>query len=125
MLPYSLMSTEAMLMTIHQETPLAELDWTRFIELLAKAFSSGQGEALLNLMLTSDERQAYATRLCIIEELLRSQLSQRQLKEQLGVGIATITRGSNGLKSASPELRHWLAEQLLHRKGEPEDSAPK
>jgi len=105
-------------MTIHQENTTSPLDWSRFIELLAQAFSAGQGEALLNLMLTSDERQAYATRLCIIEELLRSQLSQRQLKDQLGVGIATITRGSNGLKSASPELRHWLSQQLLYKKDE-------
>ncbi len=121
MLPYSLMSTEAMLMTISQDTTLSELDWSRFVELLAQAFTSGQGEALLNLMLTSDERQAYSTRLCIIEELLRNQLSQRQLKEQLGVGIATITRGSNGLKSASPDLLSWLREQLLCKKDESAD----
>ena len=121
MLLYSPMSTEAQLMTIDQENLLSERDWTRFIQLLAEAFSAGQGEALLNLMLTADERQGYGTRLCIIEELLRSQLSQRQLKDQLRVGIATITRGSNGLKSAAPELRDWLTEQLLHKKDEATD----
>ncbi len=117
MLPYSLVSTEGLPMT-HNETTFSEQHWLRFMQLLEHAFAEGQGEALLNLMLTSDERQAYTTRLCIIEELLRDELSQRQLKEQLGVGIATITRGSNGLKSASPELRAWLSQYLLNTEGE-------
>jgi TrpR family trp operon transcriptional repressor len=67
-----------------------------------------QDDMLLTMLMSRDERESLISRVNIINELLKGELSQRQISQMLGVGIATITRGSNELKSKSDEEKDKL-----------------
>ena len=54
-------------------------------------------EKALRDLLTSSELTDVANRLQIFE-MLAQKIPQRQIADKLGVGIATVTRGSNTLK---------------------------
>lgn len=87
-------------------------DWQHVINLIKKAFQDNMQLDLFNLLLTHDEREALKTRVHIIEQLTMGNINQRTLKDHLGTGIATITRGSNNLKTISPEFRKWLIKNI-------------
>jgi len=65
------------------------------------------------MLMTPDEREALVARVNIFCELLKGEMSQRQVSQMLGVGIATITRGSNELKSRSEQEKETLSKLIL------------
>lgn len=67
--------------------------------LLARNSSETMEKALRDL-LTAKELADMANRLQIIE-MLKQGIPQRQIADELGVGIATVTRGSLHLKRES------------------------
>lgn len=91
-------------------------DWQQLMNLVKEASEQDQQQMLLTMMMTPDERDALVARVNIFCELLKGDLSQRQISQMLGVGIATITRGSNELKSKSEEEKTKLAELILTNK---------
>ncbi|MCW8335204.1 trp operon repressor [Vibrio sp. SCSIO 43135] len=91
-------------------------DWQQLMDLVKEASDKGQHELLLTMMLTPDEREALIARANIVCELLKGELSQRQISQLLGVGVATITRGSNELKAKSDQEKEEIAQLLLPSK---------
>jgi TrpR family trp operon transcriptional repressor len=67
-----------------------------FAVLLNKLESEQQIIEFLDALLTPKELDEIANRLAIIR-LLRNGVPQREVAQQLGVGIATVTRGANAL----------------------------
>lgn len=90
-------------------------EWQQILDLVKSSAESDQHEMLLTMLLSPDERESLISRVNIFRELLKGELSQRQISQLLGVGVATITRGSNELKSKSDDEKSEIA-QLLERK---------
>ena len=88
-------------------------NWQQLMDLVKTAAEKDQHELLLTMMMTSDERDALVARVNILCELMKGEMSQRQVSQMLGVGVATITRGSNELKAKSEQEKAAIAELLL------------
>ena len=88
-------------------------NWQQPMDLVKTAAEKDQHELLLTMMMTPDERDALVARVNILCELMKGDMSQRQVSQMLGVGVATITRGSNELKAKSEQEKAAIAELLL------------
>ncbi len=64
------------------------------------------------LFLTHEEKESLTTRFLIVQELIREEMTQREMSERLRVSIAKITRGSNAMKTIDPNLKRFLEKFL-------------
>ncbi|KAE9539201.1 trp operon repressor [Ursidibacter maritimus] len=87
-------------------------EWQQFIDLLKQAVNENKTEDLLAMLLTADERNTLGLRVQIVSALLDNQAPQREIQQQLNTSAATITRGSNMLKTVDPTIRDWVSEKL-------------
>ncbi|WP_105902320.1 trp operon repressor [Vibrio gangliei] len=87
-------------------------DWQDVLGLLSHSCQQEQLEFLLSMLLTYDEREALLARMNILHELMKGEHSQRQISQMLGVGVATITRGSAELKKLEDEQKQQLQAML-------------
>lgn len=85
--------------------------WEKFLTLIEQALAvPGQLGALFSLLFTLEEKETLATRVLLVIELLKGELTHREIAQYLNVSIAKITRGSNALKLVTPELKKFLLE---------------
>ncbi|WP_086982263.1 trp operon repressor [Vibrio aphrogenes] len=87
-------------------------DWQDVLALLSHSDQQQQLDFLLSMLLTYDEREALLARMNILHELIKGDYSQRQISQMLGVGVATITRGSSELKKLQPAQKQQLQAML-------------
>lgn len=98
------------------KTPYSSRDpkeWEKFLTLVEHAVLENRLDCLLAMLLTPDERNTLGLRVEIVQKLLENTLPQREIQQQLNTSAATITRGSNMLKTVEPEALSWIHEKLL------------
>lgn len=96
--------------TLYQQRDPKE--WQQFVDLLKQAVAEDKTDALLSMLLTTDERTSLGLRVQIVRTLLENQISQREIQQQLNTSAATITRGSNMLKTVEPDILKWIDTKL-------------
>ncbi|MDE3971718.1 trp operon repressor [Glaesserella parasuis] len=96
--------------TLYQQRDPKE--WQQFVALLKQAVAEDKTDALLSMLLTTDERTSLGLRVQIVRALLENQISQREIQQQLNTSAATITRGSNMLKTVEPDILKWINTKL-------------
>ncbi len=87
--------------------------WQDFIRLCRHAGSDQELKSLFELLFTKAEQDQLAMRVELLRALLKADKPQRAIAEDLQISIAKITRGSNALKSISPQLRRFLIHALF------------
>lgn len=93
-------------------TPRDPQEWQALLTLIEQAVAEQRLDELLSMLLTSDERSSLGLRVQIIRELLDSRIPQREIQQRLGTSAATITRGSNMLKTLDRETLLWVSKKL-------------
>lgn len=86
--------------------------WQDFLSLCRHTRTDQELQSLMELLLTLDEQSQLATRVELLRALLKADKPQRTIAEELSISIAKITRGSNALKTISPQLRRYLVKEL-------------
>ncbi|WP_150539643.1 trp operon repressor [Actinobacillus vicugnae] len=87
-------------------------EWQQFMQLLQQAVAEDKLEQFFTSFLTADERGSLGLRVQIVSELLKGEVPQREIQQNLNTSAATITRGSNMLKTLDPQFIQWLNEKL-------------
>ena len=86
--------------------------WNSFLQMLKIAFDENKAQEFLTLLLTADERDAVGLRLQIVSQLIDKNMPQREIQQNLNTSAATITRGSNMIKTMDPDFMLWMKQHL-------------
>jgi TrpR family trp operon transcriptional repressor len=97
---------------------IGEDGWQGFFRLCLKIKDPKQLQEFFDFFLTKEEVEMLSSRYWVAISLLKGELTQREIAKEYKVSIAQITRGSNALKSISPELKTFLQKNIKHEEEE-------
>ena len=106
----------------------SELDreyWRRFITLIIHCKKEEMLEELLQLFLTMNEREYLISRYQIIESLLTTEQTQRDIAKNLNVSITKITDGSKAVQIISESLKEFLHQEMSEKRNNVKKSSGK
>lgn len=86
--------------------------WPSFLKLANKVGETDVADEFYSFLFTDDEKEQISKRIELTKALLEGKKSQRDISKDLLVSISKITRGSNGLKHISPELKNFFVKNL-------------
>jgi Trp operon repressor len=87
-------------------------DWERFLNLFYETKSKETLGMLFQLFLTQNEREMLVDRFRLVQTLLKSELPQREIAEQLKLSISKVTAGSKAVQSLLPQNREYLIRKM-------------
>ncbi len=87
--------------------------WQQFSELCIASIKKNNFDAVMQFLLTPEEKEQLATRVLLIQQLLAGEKSQREIAHDLKISISKITRGSNELKRSDKAIITFLRKNLL------------
>ena len=84
----------------------APKEWTKFVQLFLNIKERSELETLFDLFLTMNEREMLTDRYRLVTTLLKTDLSQREISERLGLSISKITAGSKATQLLPDEYKN-------------------
>jgi TrpR family trp operon transcriptional repressor len=94
-----------------KQIPLDQDGWKDFIGTLSKLKTKKQLTDFFDLFLTRAEQDDIVLRYKIVYALLASEKTHRAIAKDLNASIAKVTRGSNALKIADPDIKKIFMRQ--------------
>jgi TrpR family trp operon transcriptional repressor len=89
--------------------------WCRLLELMIKCDTKAKMDDFLHLFLTMNEREYLVDRYRIVEALLTTDQTQREIAKNLNVSITKITDGSKAVHVISEKFRAFLVKEMSQR----------
>ena len=95
------------------KTKIEQEYWRRFLELIANCKNKNKLDELFHLFFTMNEREYLVARYRIVEALLTTESTQRDIAKNLNVSITKITDGSKAVQIISDNMRTFLTKPKL------------